>query len=130
MAWFRKPKYSTVKAAPGQAAPADSPITKCEGCGATHVSMVFDELLRVCDRCGFHHRITARLRLPSLADADSFRELDRGMRSTNVLGFPGYDEKIRKGEAATGMADAVLTGEAKIDGHPVVLAITDFVFIG
>lgn len=130
MAWFRKPKYSTVKTGPSKAAAPDSPIVKCEECGATHLVKDFEAALRVCSKCGFHHRITARARLGSLIDPDSFTEFDANLHSVNALGFPGYEEKIKKGEEATGLKDSVLSGEATVEGRRVALVITDFFFIG
>jgi acetyl-CoA carboxylase carboxyl transferase subunit beta len=52
------------------------------------------------------------------------------MVSKNPLGFPEYDEKLKKGQEKAKMNDAVITGIGKIDGQPAAIAIMDFQFMG
>ncbi len=63
-----------------------------------------------------------------LTDRGSFRELFAGFRSANPLDFPGYDAKIAAGYEKS-PAEAVLTGEASLEGIPFGLGVmqTDFV---
>jgi acetyl-CoA carboxylase carboxyl transferase subunit beta len=52
------------------------------------------------------------------------------MTSEDPLRFEGYEEKLKEAREKTGLGDAVLSGMAKIGGHPVALAALDFRFIG
>ena len=52
------------------------------------------------------------------------------MTSGDPLGFEGYDEKLGEAREDTGLDDAVVSGVARIGGHPVALAAMDFRFIG
>ena len=52
------------------------------------------------------------------------------MTAGNPLGFEGYGEKLREARKKTGLNDAVVSGVARIGGHPVALAAMDFRFIG
>ena len=52
------------------------------------------------------------------------------MTSEDPLRFEGYEEKLKEAREKTGLGDAVLSGVAKIGGHPVALAALDFRFIG
>jgi acetyl-CoA carboxylase carboxyl transferase subunit beta len=65
-----------------------------------------------------------------LADENSFSESDAGMTAGDPLGFEDYREKLESAREKTGLDDAVLSGIARIGGHPVALAAMDFRFIG
>ncbi len=52
------------------------------------------------------------------------------MVSENPLGFPEYDDKLKKGQEKAKMNDAVITGLGKINGQPASIAIMDFQFMG
>ena len=64
--------------------------------------------------CGYHFRMTARQRVAALADKDSFRELYSGLHGGNPLNFPGYADKLETVRAASGEAEAILCGTARI----------------
>jgi len=52
------------------------------------------------------------------------------MTAGDPLGFEDYREKLESAREKTGLDDAVLSGIARIGGHPVALAAMDFRFIG
>ena len=58
-------------------------------------------------------------------DHGTFPELDGELEGKNVLAFPGYDEKLTKQRAKTGLNDAVVTAYGKIGGIPAVVAVLD-----
>ncbi|MCL2881906.1 MAG: acetyl-CoA carboxylase carboxyl transferase subunit beta [Coriobacteriia bacterium] len=70
-------------------------------------------------------RLSARGRLLDLVDSSSFKELDVGLNSDNVLGFPGYDEKLETARRNSGEAEAVVTGLARLNGQRVALFAMD-----
>jgi len=86
--------------------------------------------LFVCPDCSHHFRITPRERIIFLVDADSFEETEEGITSLNPIGFPGYDDKIRRMVNITGLEEAVITGIGSIDGNRTVLAVMSFKFMG
>jgi len=89
--------------------------------------------LFVCPSCGFHARITANERVRQLADPDSFEELWASVRTLDPLRFTdleAYPDRVREAQAKTGLAEAIITGTARIDGHECVLAVMDFGFLG
>jgi len=104
--------------------------TKCKGCSEILYNQELDKNLRVCPKCGFHYQLSATERLYLTVDSGSFQEHDGNLAPANPLNFPEYAEKIRKGQERTRMADAVLSGMARIQGFPVSIAITDFQFMG
>jgi len=104
--------------------------TKCEKCGQILFARDFERNLKVCSRCGYHHRLSARERLAITVDENSFEEMDALLASCDPLDFPEYREKLERARAATGQVEAVVTGTAAIEGRPVVLGVADFFFIG
>jgi acetyl-CoA carboxylase carboxyl transferase subunit beta len=107
--------------------------TKCGKCADLLFDKDLDENLKTCPSCGFHFPISARVRLDSLVNEKTFKELDVGMTSVDVLEFTGvesYSSKLEKYKGKTGEADAVITGLCKIGQHKVALGIMDFSFLG
>jgi acetyl-CoA carboxylase carboxyl transferase subunit beta len=69
-------------------------------------------------------------RIQMTMDDGEFTELDSEMISEDPLAFPDYANKYSKAMETTGMQDAVITGEGRIGGHPVVMAVMSFDFMG
>lgn len=102
---------------------------KCPRCGKVMFAEAFEDANKVCEACGYHSRLTAPERLAITADKDSFVEYDPDMISLNPLEFDQYEEKAAQLRAATGLKDAVITGECTIRGDRAVLAIMDSRFM-
>src|SRR6185503_12966910 len=134
MAWFKKQEKTPAPA--GAALKKEIPEgvwIKCEGCSAALFSRELDANQKVCPKCHYHFRLTAWERIALLADVGSFEELDSGMVPVDALQFTDgkpYPDRIRDTQRKTGLKEVVLTGRAKMDDHPVVLAVMDFGFIG
>lgn len=106
--------------------------TKCPSCGDVIHNLALEENLRVCPKCEHHFAIGSAERVASLVDEGTFEETDANLIAVDPLKFKGvatYEDTLKKYRAKTGLKDAVLTGTAKIDGHPVSLAVMDFTFL-
>jgi acetyl-CoA carboxylase carboxyl transferase subunit beta len=106
--------------------------TKCPACGEVIHRIELAQNLQVCPKCQHHMTLGARERIESLVDPGTFQERDAGMLSVDSLKFRGvatYQERLETYRKKTGLKDAVLTGEAKLDGHDIGLAVMDFNFI-
>ena len=101
------------------------PMFKCPRCQDTSPLSKYEELHRVCPKCNYHGRLSARERIAITADRDSFQEFDRDMKSLNPIDFPDYDEKQAELRESTDLSDAIITGTATIKGSPVVMGIMD-----
>lgn len=102
----------------------DDIVDQCPGCK----QLIFTQSIkedRTCPNCGHHFHFPARERVEWLVDSDTFQEWDGSLQARNPLDFPGYDEKIEKGQKATGMESAILTGQATIDGQALALGVMD-----
>jgi len=114
---------------PGGAVPTGL-WSKCPKCGEMLYQRELEEEFYVCRHCGHHRRLSARVRIATTADSESFHEHDRDLRSGDPLHFPGYPEKLADSEGRSGLSDAMVWGECTIDQLPVVLAVMDFNFMG
>jgi acetyl-CoA carboxylase carboxyl transferase subunit beta len=106
--------------------------TKCEECGEIIYNKALEENLKVCPKCQYHFTLTAHERIQQLTDSGTFQEFDSGLRSMDPLKFKGpktYLEKIQLDQAATGMHEAAISGEGKMEGKRIALTVTDSRFI-
>lgn len=106
-----------------------TPFCKCPGCGQLQYIQDVEQQESVCPQCGYHFRLGAPERIRITADPGSFEEWDSEVVSTNVLGFPGYDEKLARERSKTKLPSAVITGRCTIGGHAAVLAVIDSRFM-
>lgn len=130
MSLFGKPKYTIVRIKKKEI--PQGLWTKCQECSEALYNKTLDENLKVCPKCNYHFVLTAPERIAHLIDADTFQEFDKDMVSVDPLTFKGpktYAEKLSQDQAATGLKDAVITGEGLLNGRKVVLAVTDSRFI-
>lgn len=72
---------------------------------------------------------TAREKLKTIVDADSFKEIDSNLASINVLQFAGYDEKLKVGKANSFEKEAAISGTATIDKKPCVILAFEPLFM-
>jgi acetyl-CoA carboxylase carboxyl transferase subunit beta len=106
---------------------------KCDSCREIIYKKEIDKNLKICPKCHYHFRISARERIQLLVDEDSFVEIDTGLSSTDPLGFRDkvpYRERLEENRKKSELEEAAVSGEATIAGHPVVAVIMDFSFMG
>jgi len=130
MALFGKPKYTIVRLKKKEI--PEGLWTKCEDCSETLYNKTLEENMKVCPKCNYHFTLSAYERVKLLLDADSFNEYDKDMISADPLDFKGpksYKEKLAQDQLATGLKDAVVSGEGLLGGKKVILAVTDSRFI-
>jgi acetyl-CoA carboxylase carboxyl transferase subunit beta len=130
MALFGKPKYTIVRLKKKEI--PDGLWTKCEGCSEVLYNKSLKENFKVCPHCNYHFVLTAPERINMLIDEATFREYDSDMLPADPLDFKGpktYREKLNKDQAATGLKEAVITGEGLLNKKKVVIGVTDSRFI-
>src|SRR3989441_6706620 len=105
----------------------------CPACSTAQPRETLARALYVCPQCGAYLHLSARERIVMLADPRSFRELDRGLISVDPLRFTdqrAYRDRLAEARRRTGLREAVVIGEARLEGRPIVLAVFDFEFMG
>ena len=105
----------------------------CRQCGQETDEATFLDELHVCPSCGLHTPLTAQEWIDHLADPGSFKEIGKKLFSTDPLKFRDptpYRTRLREAERRTGLYEAALSGEAHLDGRPLVLISLEFDFLG
>jgi acetyl-CoA carboxylase carboxyl transferase subunit beta len=105
---------------------------KCPSCSEVVHEIELAQNQRVCPRCDYHFAQSAKERIESLLDPESFVERDADLRSVDTLQFQGmatYKDRLKKYQDATGLTDAVLSGHGMIEGYKVAIAVMDFSFL-
>ena len=134
MAWFkRKRDEEAGGAAARKVVIAEGLWIKCDSCKEIVYRAEVERAGRVCPKCRYPFRITARERIEMLADEGSFEERDAGLVSLDPLGFKDtkrYRDRLKSAQEKTGLREAIVCGVARIGGCPAALCIFDFDFMG
>jgi acetyl-CoA carboxylase carboxyl transferase subunit beta len=132
MAWFRKEKQA-LEAPQEKRVQTEGLWVKCEGCKQILWKKDLEANAQCCTKCGFHFKIGARARLEMLFDDGKYTEYDAGLATTDPLKFhdtKSYRDRLNKAEKTTGMKDALVSAEGKLDGIPVTICAMEFQFVG
>lgn len=133
MAWFRKQPRD--KRAVGDHKP-DMPEGLWTKCNACREIVYRKEILRnasVCPKCSYHFRISARERLDMLSDDGRWQQFADALAPTDRLRFRDtkrYRDRIREYQGKTGLNDAVITADGRIEGIDVVFGVMEYGFMG
>ena len=68
-----------------------------------------------------------------MVDEESFVEMNAEITSGDPLHYKdiiSYRDRIKNNQKKTGLRDAIITGEALIEGYTVMMAVMDFSFLG
>ena len=108
--------------------------TKCPKCEELLYTRELERNARVCPKCSYHFRLSARERIDLLVDADTFEDWDTDIRPTDPLDFVdgngSYIEKLEKTQKKTGENESLITGQGEVNGRPIVLVVAEFGFLG
>ena len=103
--------------------------SKCGKCG----ELIYRDDVRanyyICPKCGGYFRLRAGRRLKKTVDRGSFLMWDEEMVVKNPLEFEGYEDKLKATQEKTGMQEAVITGQATINGEATAIGIVDARFL-
>jgi acetyl-CoA carboxylase carboxyl transferase subunit beta len=130
MAWFKKTKEIRTDK---KGKIPEGLWVKCDGCKEIVYKKEVEKNLKICPKCNYHFRISARERLKLLVDEGSFVEADENLVSIDPLHFKDsilYRERLKENREKSGLKEAVISGDALIKGYPASLVIMDFSFMG
>ncbi|MBF8277213.1 MAG: accD [Candidatus Brocadiaceae bacterium] len=105
---------------------------RCDGCKGVVYKKTVEERMFVCPDCNHHFRIFSKDRLNFLLDENSFEEFWENMVPCDPLHFKDritYPERVAAEQKKTGLKEAAIVGQGKIEGKPVMVGITDPSFI-
>lgn len=103
---------------------------RCAGCNEIIYRKTLESNFFVCNRCGYHFRISPDDYIRILLDEGTWEEVDASLIAADPLNFPKYQEKLKEARQKTGRADAFAYGRGAVEKIPVVLGVMDFGFIG
>jgi acetyl-CoA carboxylase carboxyl transferase subunit beta len=129
VAWFKRKEESSGS----KVVSAEGLWIKCDSCKEIIYRAEVERGGRVCPKCHYPFRISARERISQLVDAGSFEERETGLTTTDPLTFKDtkkYRERVRAAVQKTSTDEAVICGIASIGGQPAVLAVFEFGFLG
>jgi acetyl-CoA carboxylase carboxyl transferase subunit beta len=130
MAWFKKKKdFVTEK----KVKIPEGLWVKCDNCKEIIYKREIEKNLQVCPKCDYHFRISAAERIELISDQGSFTELDADLQTSDPLNFKDtvpYSARIEENKKRSGLNEAVVYGDATVEGRPVVIAVMDFSFMG
>lgn len=130
MDWFKRAKGGIT---PQKKKEMPELWVKCPTCNEIIYKRELEKNRSVCSKCGHHFRITPQDYIDLLADANCFAEFNSDIHPVDFLRFRGnkkYADQLRDAARRCNNADALVTGHALLFGHPVVLVVMDFSFIG
>src|SRR5512135_610490 len=113
MVWFKKVKAPMAQLPEKKVKIPEGLWVKCDNCKEIVYKKEIDRNLKVCPKCDYHFRITAKERLELLVDEESFVEIFSDISPKDFLEFKDtvrYKDKLKASQGATGLKDAIISG--------------------
>ncbi len=128
MSWFE------VKTEKPKIPPAKALWAICPKCKSHMPKEVWKANNSICPKCNYHGRLSARARIAQVADEGTFAEVFREVSYSDHLKFHDasgdYKSKVEATIEKTGEKESVVMGTCEIEGHPAMLGVMDFAFMG
>ncbi len=132
MAWFKR-QSGELDSSGERKMRTEGLWVKCDSCRQIIWKKDLEDNLNVCPKCDKHFRIDARSRLGLLFDDNQFETFDGNLVSTDPLKFvdlKAYSSRLKQARSDTGLTDAVINAQGKLNGRPVVMSAMEYAFIG
>ena len=127
MAWYENKEKPKIP-------PAKALWAICPKCKSHFTKKVWADNDSVCPKCNYHGRLAVRDRIARVADEGTFKEVFREVSYSDHLDFHdasgAYKDKIEAVIAKSGETESIVMGTCEIGGHPVMLGVMDFAFMG
>jgi acetyl-CoA carboxylase carboxyl transferase subunit beta len=120
MAWFKR-QSGELDASGERKMRTEGLWVKCDNCRQIIWKKDLEDNLNVCPKCDKHFRIDARSRLGLLFDDNQFE---------TFVDLKAYSSRLKQARADTGLTDAVINAQGKLNGRPVVISAMEYAFIG
>jgi acetyl-CoA carboxylase carboxyl transferase subunit beta len=133
MAWFRRKREVKTEKTEKKVNIPEGLWIKCDSCKEIIYRKEIEKNLKVCPKCNYHFRISAKERIKYIADEGSFVEFDGDLTSNDPLHFKdkvSFMDRLNDNRKKSGLNEAIINGDATINSRPVVLTIMDFSFWG
>jgi acetyl-CoA carboxylase carboxyl transferase subunit beta len=131
--WFARSKTGLKKAGDNKLNIPEGLWIKCNVCKAIVYKKEVEKNSKVCPKCNYHFRISARERINLLTDPDTFEEYDALLTAADPLKFKDskrYTDRISQASKHLGIKEAVVCGSARLRNILIQLCIFEFSFMG
>ena len=131
MGIFKKRQYGVINITDEEdtAVVPDGAWIKCSKCNKILYKKYLEKDLNICSNCNYYFRLGGYERVAQICDKNSFKEFNKYMESKNPMNFPNYEEKLKDNKEKSKSYEAVITGESKIGGNKVIIAVMDSKFL-
>jgi acetyl-CoA carboxylase carboxyl transferase subunit beta len=132
MAWFKR-ESGELDTSGEKKVRTEGLWVKCDHCRQIIWKKDLEENMNVCPKCEKHFRIDARTRLAQLIDDNQYEVFDSNLASTDPLKFVDlkpYSSRLKQAQKDTGLKDAVINAQGKLQGRPVIASVMEYAFIG
>jgi acetyl-CoA carboxylase carboxyl transferase subunit beta len=132
MAWFRKEKQP-IESPKEKRIQTEGLWVKCDDCKKILWKKDLEDNLLCCPKCNHHFKMDARARLEMIFDEGRYEEHDAELATTDPLQFKdtkSYRDRLRQAGKRTGLKDALITGEGRLEGGATIVCSMEFGFIG
>ncbi len=133
MSWLTNFVLPKIRAVVAKRDVPDNLWHKCPSCGQMLFHRELEASLHVCARCGHHLRLPPDKRLAMLFDEGRFTVIELPKTIVDPLKFRDrkrYSERLKEAQAKAGGRDAAVVAHGTLGGHPAVVAVFDFAFMG
>ena len=132
MSWltnFVRPKIQSLR----KTETPDNLWEKCPGCKQMIFHRDLHANLFVCPTCQYHLRLSYKTRLEKLFDHGKYTRRELPKFEIDPLKFRDqkkYVDRLKEYQNKSGENDALVVAEGEVQGHPLVVAIFNFAFMG
>jgi acetyl-CoA carboxylase carboxyl transferase subunit beta len=130
--WFKRIKKGITTSTAEKKETPEGLWAKCPECNYICTVSDLRELLFVCPKCNYHHRIGSSEYFEILFD-DDFTVMFENIRSHDFLHFTdlkSYQKRLEETWKKTDVTDSIRVAAGHINELPLVIACMDFEFIG
>ena len=133
MSWFEKLIPSRISTFKRKRSIPEGVWIKCPKCDAQLYRAELERNLKVCPKCDYHMRISARNRLDYFFDEESSNALVNDIESIDPLGFKDtmkYPDRVSLSQKKTGENEALIVMSGRVLGVELVACAFEFQFMG
>ena len=133
MSWFEKLIPSRISTFKKKRNVPEGVWVKCQKCDAQLYRAELERNFKVCPKCNFHMRISARERLNFFLDTERQSEIAESISSVDPLKFKDtkkYSDRISQAKKTTNEQDAFIAISGEVEGNRLVACSFDFNFLG
>lgn len=133
MSWLTEYVRPKIRTLLGQRDVPNNLWVQCPACQQMLFQPALEKNLKICGNCGHHLRPSVQERLTWTFDDGNFTKIEMPKVPADPLRFRDsqrYPDRLRTAREKTQIEDALVVAHGSIGGHPAVVAVMVFEFMG